>query len=623
MLAGSAFAGEPLYPASAIPAALKKDAHVVVRTDETAYEISDPGNMRYTHHYVLTVLDEGGADDVKFSEDYSKNFDIRSISGALYDAEGKLVKRLKQSDIKDFGSPGEASLMTDTRYKVHEFNYNVYPYTVEYEVEMKVKSAFYMQRWIPQVHDDWTIEQAQLTITTPADFKLMYRNYLYNGQPETATDKDLKTYKWTVKQVPALKEENYAAEIYKRTTCVLLAAGQFQMDRYQGSLNSWKDFGAFGYQLNEGRDVLPDNMKQKVHQLTDGLSTEKEKISVLYKYLQQNYRYISIQLGIGGLQTFDAVTVNKTGYGDCKALSNYMMAMLKEAGIRSNCVWIRAGETERSFPEDFPLDWFNHVILCVPGKDTTWLECTSGILQPGYLGSFTANRPALLLDAQSSQLVHTPAYGIEQNQQLRRIDAVVAASGDIDITAVTLRTGELQDDQRAELHYLSREKRLERLKSSLDLSSYDIVDYNCKELETALPSIEEQLKIAGHSYATVTGKRMFLVPDILSRTSIKLDKDTARQSPIRFITSTRIVDTVVIKIPEGYKLETLPAPVMMKNKFGAYTSMLSVKDNTITYIRKLEHYAGSFPPSDYPELLKFRNTIYKADRSRVVLVKEE
>ncbi|NLR62953.1 DUF3857 domain-containing protein [Chitinophaga varians] len=615
-------AGDPVYPVKAIPDSMRENAHLVKRFEEIVQTISGPKEVNVVTHYVLTVLDEEGAEASTLVESYNKQVDVRSISGALYDADGKLVKRLKQSDIKDLSVDGDGSLMTDTRYKVHRFYHNIYPYTVEYEVEERVNNTYHLRSWMPQVIKECTVELSRFVVETPVGYKLRYLASGAAGEPKVA-EKGKVAYSWEVKNIPAFTGEPYSREFVELSANVLLSPSVFKFDDYEGNGTTWEGLGKFGYTINAGRDELPDNIKQKVQELTAGQSSKAQKIQVLYKWLQQNYRYISIQLGIGGLQTFDAKTVAAKGYGDCKALSNYMMALLKEAGIKSYCAWVKAGEGEKYINEQFPDDDFNHVILCVPDKDTTWLECTSNTLPAGYLSGFTSDRAVLLLTEEGGKLVHTPALGMKDNRQVRTVNAVMQDNGNLKVSAVTMRSGEEQETLHEALHVYSKDKQLEMMRKSLDLSSYDVGKFDCRELPALIPEIEEQLDLNCNAYATVTGKRIFIVPNILNRSRVgKLEPDSNRISDVVLKFAFEHVDSVSITVPEGYKAEAMPAPVALQTKFGSYSATAAMKGNTITYIRKLQRKAGIFPAAEYNEFAKFYTAIYRADRNRMVLVKE-
>jgi transglutaminase-like putative cysteine protease len=557
------------------------------------------------------------------TEGYDKLTDLRYIKGALYDELGMPIKKLKQSEIQDISGVGSESLMTDDRYKHHSFYHKVYPHTVEYETEVRYNHSYYLPYWVPQETSSYAVQESKLVVTAPKDYLVRYRNFNYRGEPMLTNEGDSKTYTWEVRNMPAVPDEPYAPRWYKRTTSVLLAPAVFELQQYKGSMNTWEELGHFAYILNKGRNELPDAVKQIVHQQTDGLSRE-EKIAKLYKYLQEHTRYISVQLGIGGWQTFDANYVATKGYGDCKALSNYMCALLQEAGIKASCVLVYAGDDDKDVTEaSFPSRRFNHVIVCVPGtKDSTWLECTSSTLPPGYLSGFTADRPVLFVDETGSKLIHTPVYTMEQNQQIRRINATIAETGDMMLKADTRYTGLEQDDMHAMLNKLTREKMLELVRRAGFFASYDVNAYECRQLKTSLPAVDEHLEIAAHNYATVTGKRMFLEPNLLTKTGRRLTSDSARRSDIYLNDAYRDVDTVKITIPEGYTPEAMPQPVALQSIFGAYSSKVTIEGNVITYIRSIDHKGGTYPASAYPELEKFYNGMYKADRARMVLVKK-
>jgi transglutaminase-like putative cysteine protease len=625
MLTGTAFAGDPVYPAFTIPAELKEKAHSVKRWEETTFSLTAGGEARLTEHYVITVLDSNGDDEAELTAFYDKLREIRSIRGVLYDALGKTVKKLKHSDITDESLTKAGTLAADNRIKRHSFNYNIYPYTVEYEIEMRYNNcSFLFPDWLPQDGSSMAVEQSRIIVTVPQNYQLRYRQYNYSGTPQITTEKDMRTYTWEIKGLKVPADEVLTPAWWRRTSGIRFAPSDFEMENYKGKMNTWEDFGKFVYTLNQGRDQLPETVKQTVHQLTDGLSSPSEKINKLYRYMQQNTRYVSIQLGIGGIQTFDAASVASKGYGDCKALSNYMYSLLKEAGIPSCYTLVHSGEGETDFDETFCSDQFDHVILCVPlGKDTTWLECTSQTLQPGYLSGFTANRPVLLVTEQGGKLVRTPVYKAEQNLQLRRIDAQLSPEGNLQAKISTRSTGEQQDAEHELFHSQSKEKIMEWIRTSLSLPSYDVAQYDYKEQEGALPAIDEQLSLTARNYASTSGKRMFLEPNVLAKSKSRITTETARRSDIHLPFAFKDEDTVNITLPAGYTPESIPKGTTLSTRFGTYTSTITVKDSTVTYIRITQHNAGDYPANTIGELEKFYDDIYKADRCRVVLVKKE
>jgi len=145
-----------------------------------------------------------------------------------------------------------------------------------------------------------------------------------------------------------------------------------------GQLTSWQSYGKWQHDLNADVCTLSADRAAEIKKLTANLPGDKEKVKYLYEYLQHNVRYVNIKLGIGGLKPLSATFVDQKKYGDCKALSNYMVALLKSVNIPAYYAIVKAGDNEEPADPAFPADPFNHIIVCVPLKgDTTWLECTN------------------------------------------------------------------------------------------------------------------------------------------------------------------------------------------------------------------------------------------------------
>ncbi len=617
-------AAQENYAVSRIPAHLLKNANMVVRTEAVYFEVFNTRRTLHRTRMAITILNEKADRYAGMYEFYDKLREISSIEGSLYDAEGKLIKKLKPKEIQDVSAVSDISIMDDNRMKVHHFNHKTYPYTVEYEVEVIFNNTFFFPSWYPQGSEMLSVERSTLEVVTPADYQLRYRSFNYKAGVGEITNGDKKTYRWEVTNLPAIKSEFAQPKWHELTTAVTLAPSDFELQGYKGDMSSWKEFGKFLFELSKQRDALPEPVKAKVKELIANETDTKKKINILYEYMQAHTRYISIQLGIGGWQPFEAAYVAQKGYGDCKALSNYMYSLLKEAGISSKYALIRAGRGEYFMQDDFPSNQFNHAVLCVPlQKDTIWLECTSQTTAAGYMGEFTGNRKALLIDENGGTLVSTPVYDASTNTQTRKTLGKVMEDGSMTLAVQTRFRGLNQDRYHHLIHGLSKEKIKERLEESFDLPTYQVDRFNYEERKDVLPEIVETLDISVTGYATLTGKRLFIVPNVLNRSQTRLTADEERKYDIRIEDGYTFTDTVEIELPAGFEVESVPQPIDMKTKFGTYKAIATVKDNKIIYFRQRQTLASRFPASDYAAMVSYFGEIYKADRNKIVLVRKE
>ncbi len=612
------------YNALLIPDSLRKGAEVVKRNEEYVLTVKSPSRYSLYEKHAYTILNSAANGYARYATYYDKLSSISYVSGKLFNMMGKEIKHSKKSDWRDNSAYDGFSLLSDSRYKINEFYSAEYPYTVEYEEEDEHDGTLQFPRWMPQSTTGMSVQSSKFTIIAPDDYTVRFKQFNFIGEPVVTQKGNTKIYTWEIKNIPARKVEPASPPFSETAPAVFFAPSKFEVEGYKGDMSSWEGYGKFMYQLIKGRDVLPDEIKRKVHELTDKLKGDREKIYVLYDFLQKNTRYISIQLGIGGWQPFEASYVAEKKYGDCKALSNYMIALLKEAGIQGKYVEIYGGQSPPAFIEDFPYSQSNHVISCVPlGKDTVWLECTSQTKSPGYMGSFTGNRKAILIDETGGHIVHTPVYCAADNTQIRIMKAVADEEGNLNADIVNTYSGMQQDFPHSLMYDASKEDREKYLNEMFNLPTYKVIKSDYKEHRGIIPSVDEYLQIELNKYAIITGKRLFINPNIFGNTSERPSADTARKYDYMIDDSYRDLDSIEIKIPKGYTPESIPKDNSLQTKFGKYTSSIKVVDDKIIYYRTMEQSSGRIPAFEYNELVKFYDQVNKADRSKLVLVKVE
>lgn len=242
------------------------------------------------------------------------------------------------------------------------------PYTVEFKTRETIRGFFRSPEFEVQRLGE-AVLQASYTIVAPAAYRLKWKSIHVDIEPEVRTTGDETTWIWTAAKLAAKPVETNHACFANQYAEVLFAPEKVKIDQYTGDLSTCTEAGRFFYTLNRDRDNLPADVQTLVRSLTAQARNNREKIDILYRYLQANQRYVSIQLGIGGWQTFDVTFVNDKKYGDCKALSNYMKALLKAVNITAYQALVFANAAGAPVIDaELAVPRFNHVLLFVPGR---------------------------------------------------------------------------------------------------------------------------------------------------------------------------------------------------------------------------------------------------------------
>ncbi len=616
---------ENLYTSYTIPANLKEKANAVIRSQEVYISLKSSSEMYVTKKKIITVLNKEGNNDVDAYVHYDNNLKIKSLEVLVFDNFGNEIKKIKKNDFKDVSAVDGGTLYSDSRVKYLNYTPIKYPYTIEFTSEVINGNTAFIEPFMPVNGYFLSVEKSTYTIDFPEDITIRTKEKNFETldlEKETLTGKIV----YKVKNIQAVKPEAYSPGSTNMSPKVLVASKQFSLEGVHTQVENWVDFGKWMYHdLIKDTYDLPANTISMIQNLVKDEPNDVAKAKKIYQYVQDKTRYISVQVGIGGWKPFNASEVDKLGYGDCKALTNYTMSLLKAVGVKSNYTVVYAGKSQRSLEKDFAAMQGNHVILNIPqeDKEDIWLECTSQKLPFGFIGDFTDDRDVLVITPEGGKIQHTKKYKTGENIQRIKGHYTISNEGTINASVNVNSKGiqyddkywlETETERDLDKHYKNRWKYINTIK----INSMHIT--NDKE---AVEFIED-VSFQATNYSKKIGNRMLLTLNALNRNTDIPDRYRNRKLPLKIKRGFTDIDEVEITLPQGYKVESKPNSKNIENKFGRYKAEVIEKDeNTLIYKREFVVKDGEFPKEDYDAFRNFYKDVNKQDNAKVALIKKQ
>ncbi len=614
------------YNALLLKKELTENANAVVRLDQVEIELLSQQKMTVKTKQVITVLNRLGDRHARTGMGYDSDKKIKDIQVRVYDAMGNEIEKIKKKDFKDVNAADGFSLYNDYRHLYYDYTPVNYPYTLVFESEYETPDTGTIPSWFFLNGFLVSVEKSRYSITyANANLKpTIIEKNLVNIDFDIEETNNSITY--TANSIKAIKRESMSPSFKKICPRLMTRIKNFHYKGFDASVDSWKDLGAWvDKKLLSGRDELSPQTVAKVKSLVDGVQDDLEKAKIIYKYVQDNTRYISVQIGIGGLQPIAAVEVDRVKYGDCKGLSNYTKALLKEVGVTSYYAVVQAGGDKVDFEDDFAdLAQGNHVILAIPYNDRYyWVDCTSQILPFGYVGSFTDDRKVMIVKPEGGEIVTTTAYLNENNYQSITSSYELKPNGSI-VGETNLMTKGSRYNSHFRLEEETEEEIVKKIKSrwssinNLTVANYNF-DNNKKEVV-----FNENVSLSASNYASLSGNRILFTANAFNNRNVVPDRYRNRKLPFEIQRGYLDEDNSVITLPEGYMVEALPSAKKIDNEFGVYTVDFDYNEaeNTVSYKRSFFLKKGFYPKEKYNAYRDFRKEVASTDNAQIVLLKK-
>lgn len=549
---------------------------------------------------IIQINTRMGDNDASAHIYYSKGDKVKIRDAWIQNVSGEIIRKLHKNEIVDVSAVSNSSLYTDRYLKTFELSHNQRPYQLVYTYE------FERPQYLSIVDIDCSrtlqyIKKQEIVIETTPDKPIKYKEENI-APPQIDTIQNVIRYTWNFSYEPPLRYEVSADRNALPAPRLKIVPLNFKFSM-TGSFDTWQSYGNWMRRLNCGRDELPQYEKEKIDRLVEDVILPKEKAQILYHYMQDNTRYINVSTKIGGLQTYPAEYVCTNRYGDCKALTNYMQAMLKYVGIKSYYTLIDSDDSVNDFDATFPSDPFNHVILTLPlDNDTIFLECTSQNLAFGYIPTSNQGRKALLIDKDNSVLIDIPSDKVDDIKSTRFFDV------NVNNIYVDAKLNSRQKGRNYELYKfiqkgITKNTADKYLHDNILSGSYTLNHYDFKDLDRDSSYTELEASFRIENIIKRYGNNLVITPFSWNFAAFELPAN--RTQGVQIDNPIYKEDNIIYRIKD-YKINKVPENISIETPFGKYNVEYNIDDDHKLIVNKeFKLYDGRYNLSEYIDFYKF------------------
>jgi len=426
--------------------------------------------------------------------------------------------------------------------------------------------------------------------------------------------------KYSSSNIPALRNEGYVNNIDNYTSSIVFELSTVKMPN-EGFTNYATDWGSVTKKIYENDDFGAELNKtgyfeSDILNIISKYSDKREKIAAIFNYVKSNIKWNNYR----GYTCDEGVKVAyKNKVGNVAEINLMLTAMLRYAGLDANPVLLSTRDNGIAF---YPSrEAFNYVISGVEVENDIYLmDATNLYSEPNILPLNDLNWFGRMIKKDgSSKEINLNSKMISKD--IVRLMASIDAKGEI--------TGKINEQYtdyngfvfRDNYNAVSEESYLEKLEKKY--KGIEITDYKVEnKLQLGTPIIETYSFKNTNSIETI-GDKMYFSPLLFLAQTENPFKQEKREYPVDFTFVNQDRSLFVFEIPEGYTIETMPAPINLVFSDDSMSFKFNISNNgrQINVSSIFEVKTSIVAPGDYEELKAFYNEMIKKQTEKIVLKK--
>ncbi len=364
--------------------------------------------IRYEHE-ATQFLTEGAVEDGgRISVTFDPEYESVSFHQLIVHRAGKPIDRLAKQEIKVLQREARLDfLQYDGRLSAVIILEDVRVGDIlEYAYSIRGRNPIFGGKFMGAVSttSEEPIHHLRYRVMWPSDRQLHFKSHGKALTPVVTPGGAVTEYVWEDRDVPGLISDREVPSWYEPWSWIQLS-----------EFDSWGAVARWASAFTEVPPSVPEELEKELSQIALE-KTEQDRVLAALRYVQDNIRYLAVEVGENSHKPYPIETILSRRFGDCKDKARMLSAMLRRLGFEAYPALV-ATDTRQVLAEWLPTAWaFDHevVLLRFHGKDI-WLDGTNRD-QGGSLEqiSFPPYALGLVVSPDTTALVPVPGSGLAE-----------------------------------------------------------------------------------------------------------------------------------------------------------------------------------------------------------------